>query len=604
MTESALFGIAIIVALSIGAQWLAWRVRWPAIVLLLLCGFAAGPVTGLVSPDQIFGDLLFPIVSISVAIILFEGGLTLRWSEMRQLDVVRRLVTVGVLVTWIGAALAAWWLTDLSGGLSVLLGAILVVTGPTVIMPMLRQLKLKGQVGPVLKWEGILNDPIGAVLAVLVFEALLAQHGGAATQIAAVGLIRAIVAGAIGGVVGAAVLIPLIRWYWIPDHLHSPVALALVVVIFAVTNHMQHESGLLAVTLMGAIMANQNWADIKPILAFKENLRVFLIGVLFIILAARVEMASLKALTFESAVFVAVLVLIVRPVSVMLSTVGTALAWHERLYLAMISPRGIVAAAVASAFAIEMSAAGVEGADRLVPIMFLVIIGTIGFSGLLASPLSHLLKVADDRPSGYLIIGAHRLARYIAQALHERGVAVMMVDSNWSNVRAARMEGLPVYHGNIMANDIADRLPLEGIGRLLAMSSNDEANALAALRFVEQFGRPNIYQLIPEAMDPEAMDHPSSPRRVGGRYLFSESSTYGRLISRIYRGERIKATSLTEQFDFEAFEREHSADALPLFYEQGDGDIFPFTAEREHPPQAGERLISLVQDNHNHQRKG
>ena len=596
MTDTALYGLAVIVSVSIAAQWLAWRLRWPAIVLLLLGGFAVGPIAGWVKPDELFGELLFPFVSMSVAIILFEGGLTLRWAQLRQLDVVRRLVTIGVLVTWAASSLAVWWIVGLSGTLSILFGAILVVTGPTVIMPMLRQLRLKGHVGPILKWEGILNDPFGAVLAVLVFEALLVGADGDATQIALAGLARAIGVGAAGGLAGAAVLVPLIRWYWLPDDLHAPAALALVLGVFTAANAVQHESGLLAVTLMGAFMANQKWADIQRILDFKENLRIFLIGVLFIVLAARVQLESIQALGFESVIFVGVLVGLVRPVAVLASTIRSELAWRERAYLALIAPRGIVAAAVASTFAIQLGEADIEGADKMVPLMFLVIIGTIGFSGLMAHRLAKWLDVADTSPTGYLILGSHRLAREMARMFEERGVKVLMLENNWNNVHAARMEGLPVHHGNVMTPNIADDLPLQGIGRLLALSSSDEANSLAAMRFAPIFGRENIFQLVPEAVEPRNLDHPSSPRHVGGRYLFDGESTYSRLMARLYNGQHVKATPLTEQFGFDAFIEKHGREALPLFYEKPEGDVVPFVAEHETSPAAGHRVISLVRE--------
>lgn len=601
MSDTALYGFAVIVSVSITAQWLAWRLRWPAIVLLLLGGFFVGPITHWVDPDKLFGDLLFPIVSISVAIILFEGGLTLRWSQMRQLDVVRRLVTVGVLISWCGASLAAWWIVGLSGPLSILLGAILVVTGPTVIMPLLRQLRLKGHIGPILKWEGILNDPIGAVLAVLVFEALLSGADGGATRVALTGLGRAIGVGVAGGLLGAAILVPLIRWYWLPDDLHAPAALALVVGIFTAANAVQHESGLLAVTLMGAALANQKWADIQPILDFKENLRIFLIGVLFIVLAARVPLESIQALGIESMIFVAVLVGVVRPAAVLASTLRSQLTWRERAYLALIAPRGIVAAAVTSAFAIQLGAKHIDGAEKIVPLMFLVIIGTIGFSGLLAHRLAKWLDVADLRPSGYLILGAHRLARDVSRILAERDVKVLMIDNNWNNVHAARMQGLPVHRGNILSPNIADEISLQGIGRLLALSASDEANSLAAMRFAGIFGRENIFQLVPEAVDAQDLHHPSSPRHVGGRYLFDGESTYGRLMARLYHGQHIKSTRLTDQFDFNAFVDKHGREALPLFYEEPDGDVVPFVAEQDAAPEVGHRLISLVREDEHQQ---
>ena len=278
MPEHILIGLGAIIVLGVIAQWLAWRLQLPAILLLLVFGFLAGPGTGLLRPDELFGDLLFPVVSLSVAIILFEGSLSLKFHELRDGGaVVARLTTIGIAVTWLLASTAAHVAVGLSLPIALLLGAILVVTGPTVIIPLLRQVRPVGRVGSVVKWEGIVNDPIGAILAVLVFEAVVASGAGMPSILIA-GVLKALLLGSLLGLLGAALLVAILRYYAVPDSLQNSVATMLVVVVFLVSNAVQSESGLLAVTVMGIALANQRLAAIRHIYEFKENLRVILIA--------------------------------------------------------------------------------------------------------------------------------------------------------------------------------------------------------------------------------------------------------------------------------------------------------------------------------------
>ena len=372
MHEHILFYLAGIIVLGVAAQWLAWRIGLPSILLLLVIGIIAGPVTGWLTPDALFGELLSPVVSLAVALILYEGGLTLKIAELRKVGgVVRNLVTVGALITWVVSGLAAYFILDLGAPLFVLLGAMLVVTGPTVIAPLLRHIRPTGAVGPALKWEGIVIDPIGALLAVLVFEVIQIGATGEATVHVAVAVLKTIVFGGGLGLAAAAILILVLSRHWIADHLESAASLMLVVATFAAADWLQAESGLLAVTVMGFALANQKRVDIENIVEFKENLRVLLISSLFIVLAARVNLADLGAVAPRGLLFVAVLVLIARPLAAFVSTLGSTLSRGERLLLCWMAPRGIVAAAMASVFAMRLEAAGHDGAATLLPITFI-----------------------------------------------------------------------------------------------------------------------------------------------------------------------------------------------------------------------------------------
>ena len=607
MIDSPLLAVAVIVGAGIAAQWVAWRFRWPAIFLLLLFGFVCGPglqwiaQAKLIDPDRLFGKLLLPAVSVGVAIILFEGGLSLRLRELKEMAVVRRLISAGLLATWLLAAAAACWILGFSARVGLVFGAILVVSGPTVIIPMLRHLPLRGQLGPILKWEGILNDPIGAVLAVLLFEALLMHDPATATvtAVAAEGLIRALLVAVITAGLACLVLIPLLRRYWIPDYLQSPVTLALVLLVFAVSNQYQPESGLLSVTLFGAVLANRRGLDLHTITQFKENLSVLVIAVLFITLAARVDVEDLARLGLPSFLFVAVLVLVIRPIAVWVSTVGTGLDWRQRSLLALMAPRGIVAAAVTSTFALEAGHAGGAqgGLAEMVPVMFLVIIGTITICGLLVPAASRWLGVADAAPHGYLILGAHPLARQIAAALKAADVRVVLIDSNWSRVRAARMDGLEAVQADIMSPTVLDEVELQGIGYFLAMTGSDQVNTLAALRLREAFERSHIYQLLPaepEGAGSAAAEEHGPPALVGGRSLFAKGASYDSLFDRLYSEGAVKTTRLTEQFDFAAFQAHHGGQALPLLHVAASGDVRPFTTDEPTTPAAGQSIISLI----------
>jgi NhaP-type Na+/H+ or K+/H+ antiporter len=553
MPEHLLIGLATIVVLGVLAQWIAWRVHLPAILLLLVFGFAAGPGLGLLDPDELFGDLLFPLVSASVAIILFEGGLSLKIAELRKVGrVVRNLTTIAILITWVLAALGAYYIVGFDLEPAVLLGAILVVSGPTVIIPLLRQIRPTGRVGSIIKWEGIVNDPIGAILAVLVFEALL--HGGMreGSTLALLGVAKAAVFGGFIGFAAAMIVVLLLRRYLIPDFLQNPVTLMLVLIGYAASNAIQPESGLLAVTVMGVVLANQKYVSVHHIVEFKETLRVLLISSIFVILAARVTSDQMALFNATNWIFVGFLILIVRPAAVWLSTFTNKINWRERLFLSWMAPRGIVAAAVVSVFAIRLAESGYPGCDRLVPLTFQVIIGTVAVYGLTAPWLARRLKLALPNPQGVLFAGAQPWGQEMARVLREEGFAVALVDSNWSNIADARSAGCRAYYDNILSESLLAEIQLDGIGRLLALTPNDEVNSLAALRFADILGRSEVYQLPPLSKRSESRDH-LMPLHLRGRHLFSGEATFEHLQTRFDSGAVVKKTSITEEFPYSKF---------------------------------------------------
>jgi NhaP-type Na+/H+ or K+/H+ antiporter len=592
LSEHMLVGLASILILGIGAQWLAWRLRLPSILLLLLFGFLAGPVTGFIQPDNLFGELLFPLISISVAVILFEGGLTLRLSELPKAgSAIFRLISVGALVTWVVTAVAARTILKMDWSLAVLLGAILIVTGPTVIGPLLRQIRPKGQTSPVLKWEGILIDPVGAVLAVLIFEAILSGNFAQAPNVVLGGVLQTLIIGIILGVLGAGIMIIFMRRYWIPDHLQNGVSLLLAVSVFAISNELHPESGLLTVTLMGILLANQKWVSIKHIIEFKENLRVLLIGALFIILAARIRLADVIALGWQGLFFLAALIVVARPLAVLLSTWRSGLNLKEKLFLSWMAPRGIVAASVASVFAFELVEAGHAGAQQLVTATFLVIVGTVSLYGLTAGLLALRLGLSEQNPQGVLFIGAHDLARAMAAALQKQGFRTLLIDTNQKNVDLSHEAGLSACLGDAISEELVNELDLTGIGRSVALTSNIDVNSLSALHFTEIFGRAEVYQL-PTKHNLEPRDEISHPLR--GRILFGQNKTFTFLMEQLTHEAVIATTKLTNEFDYVAFQTRYGSQAIPLFLVTENKQLIIYTTDYQPIPKPGQTLISIV----------
>ncbi len=590
MKESFIVGLVAVSVLGAAAQWLGWRLRLPAILLLLGFGIAAGPEGfGLVPTDAMFGDLLLPFVAVSVAILLFEGALTLHLPELgARLRVVFKLVTLGAGVTWLLAALCARFLLDLSWPLSTLLGAVLTVTGPTVVLPLLRQIRPTGPSGTILKWEGIVIDPIGAVLAVLVFEGLV--HGGFAPALAGIG--KTILFGGVFGALAAWLLTEFLARFWIPDRLHSASALALALLSYGLANQFQHEAGLLAVTVMGAVLANQRRVDISHILEFKENLQVLLISSLFILLAARVQWAELSGLGLPEFLFLGALVFVVRPASVWACTRGEDLSRHDKILLAAMAPRGVVAAAVTAVFALRLEAEGFSGATRLVPIMFLVIAGSVAVYGLGGRPLAIRLGLAQRDPNGVMIIGAHEFGRALGSALKDAGVPVLVVDTNPRRIATARMEGLRAYHGSVLNEHADDELELPGIGKLFAVTANDEVNALSARHFIHLFGRKNIFQLAPRKKAAKGATELATELRA--RVLFGEELTYEELMRRFTGDAQFKTTLLTDQFGLQQWHEQHGEHALALLTIAKNTTVTVGTSNHPLDPQPGDTLLGLV----------
>ncbi|MFO0914136.1 MAG: sodium:proton antiporter [Pirellulales bacterium] len=590
--QRLMVGLAGILVLGIGSQWTASRIRVPAILLLLIVGCLAGSVSGLLRPDEMFGELLSPIVSLSVGLILFEGGMHLKFAEIRGAwRPLIGLLTVGVAVTWCAVTLAAIYVLQMRPSAALVLGAILTVTGPTVIGPLLREIRPIGRVGTISKWEGITIDPIGATLALLVFEAIDSiqrAEFGSATASAAHGLLVVAIAGTIIGLVAAAVIIAMLHRFWIPEFLQNPVVLTLVVLAYTSAEVIHHEAGLLAVTVMGIALANQTKVDLHRLIEFKESLVVLLISVLFIILSARVPLSSLASFGWRGVAFAAALILVVRPLSVWAATIGSGLTFADRMFLSWMAPRGIVAASVSSVFAIEMGEAG----QAIAPATLIVIFATVTVYGLTSGRLARRLGLAAPNAQGLLIAGANQTARAIARVLTAEGFPVVLVDSRMERVRKARQQGLNVHHASILSEQVLDDIDFGGLGRFLAITSNDEVNGIAAARFREVFGQENVYRITPAT--PTGTRPPSKwSRQLAGRTLFADHLTYDKMDQTLDFGGGIKVTRLTAEFGLEDYRKHYGELADPLFVIDGQRLIILVPTVKL-TAKAGQQIVSLV----------
>ena len=594
MNEHAMIQLAAIGILAITAQWFAWWVKLPAILFLLLFGLLAGPVAGWLNPNELFGSLLFPFISLSVGVILFEGALTLRFEQIRGIEsVVRNLVTVGLLVTWLIITVAAYYLVGFSWPLAFLFGAVMVVTGPTVIVPLLRTVRPKAGIANILRWEGILIDPIGALLAVLVFEFILSGTDSGAMSHTLMLFGKVVLAGALAGALFGYLFGLVLRHHLLPEYLQSVAALTLVFAVFTLANVFAEESGLLAVTVMGMWLGNMKRVDVNEILNFKESLSVFLISGLFIILAARVEFEQIRQLGWSAIGVFLVIQFIARPVKVAIATLGSKLSFNEKALLAWIAPRGIIAAAVTAVFAIRLQDMGVVGAELLVPMAFIVIIGTVVLQSSTAGWLARKLDVAEPDSQGFLMIGANPLAIALGKALREHGFRSVLTDTNWEYIRNARMEGLSVYYGNAVSAHADRFLNLVGLGYMLGVSRRSEINSMAAIKYRVEFGKNNIFTLL-SAQDTKQSEKLTVGDEYRGRLLFGETVTQQKLSSLLAGGAAIKTTTLGESFTWDDYLREYGSEAIPLFAVSAKNKLTFFTAEEKPPTKAGVKIVALI----------
>ncbi|WP_405411647.1 cation:proton antiporter [Maribacter sp. Asnod1-A12] len=581
--------LAGIIILGILAQWVAWRLKLPAILPLILIGLIVGPLSTFYTEDGskiiepiwngekgLFpGEGLYYFVSLAISIILFEGGLTLKRSEIKNIGpVITKLITLGSLTTFFGAALAAYFLFGLSWQLCFLFSALIIVTGPTVITPILRNIPLKKDISAILKWEGILIDPIGALAAVLVYEFISVGEGQAYTVTALIEFAKILLFGFTFGFTFAHALTFLIKKSFIPHYLLNVVSLSVVLGVFVMSDAFAHESGLLAVVVMGMVMGNTNLPNIKELLYFKESLSILLISILFILLAANIDISDLQLIfTWKTVALFLSIVLVIRPLGVFLSSIGSNLKFNEKLFISWVGPRGIVAAGIASLFGSKLLSKGEPGAEYITPLVFMIVLGTVLLNATTARIFAKLIGVFLNKSEGILILGASKVSRLIGEYLHKNDRHVVLIDNNQSNIDKANKKGLEAISANIYSDNLTDNIELNDIGYLMALTANSDINKYAIDKFQHAFGENGSFRLV----DTDEMADPENNPKEG---LFSHTDDFIKLTEAARKFPAIHEIELHDTEHYEGLIEITKADAdiVPLFLIDPDGDIQIITA--------------------------
>ncbi|MGB5371773.1 MAG: sodium:proton antiporter [Flavobacteriaceae bacterium] len=576
--------LAGIIILGIIAQWMAWRFKLPAILPLILIGLLVGPISTMFteSGSKIIepiwngekglfpGDGLYYFVSLAISIILFEGGLTLKRSEIKNVGpVITKLITVGSLVTFFGAGLAAHYIFGLSWQISFLFSALIIVTGPTVITPILRNIPLKKDVSAVLKWEGILIDPIGALAAVLVFEFISVGESVGYTQTALVEFGKILLFGTTFGFTFAHGLAFAIKKKMIPHYLLNVVSLSVVLLVFVESDVFAHESGLLAVVVMGMVMGNLNLPNIKELLYFKESLSVLLISILFILLAANINLSDMELIyNWETLYIFLIIVFVIRPLGVFISAAGSSLKFNEKLFISWVGPRGIVAAGIASLFGSKLLARQEPGAEYITPLVFMIVLGTVLLNATTARVFAKVAGVFLKNSQGILIVGASRLSRIIGEYLHKHNRHVVLIDNNATNIEKAKKLGLEAFDANIYSDALSDNIELNDVGYLMALTGNPDINEFAIDKFGDQFGENGAFRLI----NSQEMNDPQNNPKEG---LFSHTDDFIKLMETTKKYPSIHEIDLKDKVHYDQLIEITNVDddIIPIFLKSPDGDL-------------------------------
>jgi NhaP-type Na+/H+ or K+/H+ antiporter len=585
--DSLLVKIALIGVIGIGAQWVAWRTGKPAIALMLIAGILAGPVLGLIDPERDFGALREPIIKLAVAVILFEGGLSLKFRELRQAGLaVFMLVFVGVPVGWALGTAAAYYGAGLPLELAALFGGVMVVTGPTVIVPLLRTLNITPRVKHILKWEAIVNDPIGALLAVGLYAYII--HGGAqadSTAIVTDVVAASLLAVLIGGAAGFALTWAFARG-WVPEYLKAAVLLTTVIAVFVLSDLVMHETGLITVTVMGIVMANRETDSSRSLMRFKEDLTVVLVSGVFIILSATLNWDVVQNFRFRFLFFLLLLLFVVRPLTIMFALLFTRVPFRERLFIAWIAPRGIVAVAVTGLFALRLADYGVPGAEALVPLGFGVVIATIFAHGFTAARFARWLGLDRGKGNGVLLVGANGWTVAFAQFIKQQGSDVLIADESKFALRRARRAGIPVYQGDILDEAHDDNLDMGRYQQLIAATDNDSYNALVCSELAPEIGHDRVSRMNASA------EHRSKRR---GRVLTLGGTPIEEQLDRLQAGWSFGRTRITEKFTYADFtQRMKASGGDTLAVQRASGDLAVFSMQHRPPVEPGDTLWTFV----------
>ncbi len=588
--DSLLFDLMLVILIGILSQWVAWKYRMPAIVVMSVAGLLVGPIFGLINPKESMGDLFSPIITFAVAIILFEGSLNLDFKEIKEFrKPVVRIVTIGAFITWIAGSLAAHYLAGLSFAVAFIIGGLFIVTGPTVILPLLRQAKLKPRPAAILKWEGIVVDPFGALLAVFAFEFIKFLNSEATLKALLLFFAASAFAVLLGGI-AAFIIGRAFERGSIPEFLKAPILFVVVIFVFVLSDEIMHETGLLAVTAMGIAMANMRLTTLADVRHFKENITVLLVSGIFVMLTASLNPHVLIEI-FDPKIILYVLAMlfVVRPLSIWIATIGTELNVREKILLGWIAPRGIVALTVSGYFAAILLDSGYEDAEMLTALTFALVFSTVvlhGFSiGFIAKKLN--LTTADD--TGVLIVGSTRFAAELAQSVKETGNDVLIIEKSWAGLVHARKLGLNSYVGDILSEQIEYSLDLTPYRYMLAMTKVDVYNAHVCADFEPDLGRQQLFQTAFHVGNEQDI-----LKLKGGQSLFSPATSIYDLEERMNKGHIISRTLITKQYSYTTYLRERDGESILLYVLRADETIEFFTPTNELQAVAGDSIIALT----------
>ncbi len=590
MFGSLLFDLMFVILIGILSQWIAWKYRMPAIVIMSVAGLLVGPIFGLVNPKESMGDLFSPIVTFAVAIILFEGSLNLDFREIKEFrKPVARVVTVGAFIAWIAGSLAAHYLAGLSFAVAFIIGGLFIVTGPTVILPLLRQAKLKPRPAAILKWEGIVVDPFGALLAVFAFE-FIKFINAEVTLKALLLFFAASTFAVVLGFIAARIIGSAFERGAIPEFLKAPILFVVVIAVFVLSDAIMHETGLLAVTAMGIVMANMHLTTLQDVRHFKENISVLLISGIFVMITASLDPHILIEIFNPNIIlFVLAMLFVVRPLSIWVSTIGTELTIPERTLLGWIAPRGIVALTVSGYFATILLDSGYKDAELLTALTFALVFATVTIHGFTIGFLAKKLNLTTADESGVLIVGGTRFAAEFAQSIKSTGNEVLIIDRSWAGLSHARKIGLNSYVGDILSEQIEYKLDLTPYRYMLAMTKMDIYNAHICADFAPDIGRQQLFQTSFH-VGGELNDFAIK----GGQYLFTPAISIYDLEERMNAGHVIRRTNITKQYSYTQYLRERDDKSILLYILRADKSIEFFTPKIELKASAGDAIISLT----------
>ncbi|ASG67231.1 sodium:proton exchanger [Francisella halioticida] len=578
---------------AIVSQFLSWRLKLPSILFLILSGIILGPISAqfldggvkLVDGNIIFGEALSPFISICVAIILFEGGLSLNFSKIKNVSVVVILLTtIGLALTVIFTAIFCHYVIGLNLRLSMLIGGITCVSGPTVVPPLMQTVRPKRHVANILKWESILVDPIGALVVVFMLSwfvlesSFVGEQNGVSIFIAYI-IFVCILGITIGFIFGYLIGLSF-RNHYIPEYLKSFFVLAVIVVGFIITDALMHGSGLLMVTVAGLVMANMKDIRMSDIISFKENLSIVIISIVFIVLGADIDFSLFKDYWIALIEIFLFLQFILRPAVVFLCSIGSKITLAEKVIMGMIYPRGIVAASVAALVAVKIIKSHPEftsQANILVFFVFMIIVFTVVFQSIFAPSISKILGVTEPEGKGFLITGGNRFARELAEIFVKNDIEVIITDSSWANVQKCRQLGLNTYYGSPVSIHADWSISLVGIGSMLGLSTSEYINAVSAIKYKHEFGSKNTYVL--RTSQKESYKGIGAIETNLATLLFDESVDFNILIDRLNQGASIRSTNITPNYTLDNFFMDNSG-AIPLFIIDSYGYAQPFSKNK------------------------